>query len=73
MFLRARPDQPLAFFRDANGHCFIFLRIKRPNHRSRRNQRNFMLAGSSAEQNSNSQFLLGIHFHSTPETIKKGS
>ena len=55
--LGIRGRQPAAIFRDADRHHFIFIWIDRFENRSRREQRNFVLAAASAKKNAHPQFF----------------
>src|SRR5262249_40260390 len=49
---------PVAFFRNADGNRFVFIRVEPTNHGCGRSQRDFVFTASPAEQNTNPQSLL---------------
>src|SRR5271157_3688070 len=55
--LRVRRCHPSAFLSDADGNDSVLLLVDCLEHRSRRKQRDFMLAASPAKQHTNSEFL----------------
>jgi hypothetical protein len=62
-FLRAYADEPMAFFGDADGHWFIFVRVEAANHGCCRGERNLMLAGAAAEEDTNPKSFLVVRGH----------
>jgi len=61
-FLRSTTHQPVAFFGDANGNRFVFVRVQAAHHGSGRGERNLMLAGAATEENANAEsFVIGGH------------
>ena len=60
--VRTRTDQPPALPGDADGNNLILLRVERLEHRSRRSQRDLVLARPAAEQESQSNFFLHVQF-----------
>ena len=61
--LRRTADKPVAFFSDADGHSFIFVRIEATNHGSGRGKRDFMFAGAAAKENANAESFFVIWGH----------
>ncbi len=49
--------QPAAVLGDADGHDLVAVGVERGHHRARRAQRDFMLAGTAAEEDANAEFL----------------
>ncbi len=60
-FLRARADQPMAFLGDADGHGFVFIGIQATNDGGGGGERNFVLAGAAAEEDSYAQSFFLVH------------
>ena len=54
-FLRAGADEPVAFFGDADGHDFVFVRVEAANDGGGGGEGDFVFAGAAAEENANTQ------------------
>ena len=62
-FLRARADKPVAFLGDADGHCFVFVRVEAANNGGSGGEGNFVFAGAATEEDANAKsfFVVGSH------------
>jgi len=54
-FLGAGADEPVAFFGDADGHDFVFVRVEAANHGGCGGEGDFVFAGAAAEENADAQ------------------
>ena len=61
--LRSVADEPVAFFGDADGYSFVFVRVQAADDGSGRGERNFMFAGATAKEDANAESFLVVRAH----------
>ena len=61
--MRSVADEPVAFFGDADGYSFVFVRVQAADDGSGRGERNFMFAGATAKEDANAESFLVVRAH----------